>query len=283
MTIPVHLPPLRLSAHETFWADPWMVSAATQQGAAHYEVGIPLQDAYVVGRQGPVVWLVISDGVSNAPLSHVGSRVAVEAVNSFLDQRLAENQAPSRSLLTAAFERAHEAIASKAGTLRVAANHLAATLCAALITADDLFAACLGDSSANVLTSLMAESKPVPRLTPLCSAPMSAKRNATHIISDPGWRRALSLNAMPIDSVDAVLLTTDGADNFYQATPSNDADLTYILDFLSKGIDAFTPRSLTGATANYFRHHPAINDDDRTLLLAFRPDSRHVPPAHQPR
>lgn len=276
-------PPLRLSAHETFWVDPWMVSAATQQGSLHYDLGIPLQDAYAVGRHGSVLWMVISDGVSSAPLSQLGSRIAVDAVDTYVRDAVTAKQAPSRTLLTSAFAHAHAAIAARAATLRVKTNDLAATLCAVLLTPDDLYAACVGDSSANVLTSLLADGKPVPRLTPLCSAPMAASSNGTYIISDTSWNRALSLNALPIDSVDAVLLTTDGADNFYQAPQANRTDLTYILDLLGKGIDAFTPRSLSGATANYFRHYPAKNDDDRTLLIAFRPEPRHVPPAAKPR
>lgn len=291
-----HFKPQRLMAIESFSAAPWLVSAGIQQGPHHYDNAVPLQDAYDYGARGGNIWLIAADGISEATLSHHGSAAAVRAVRLFLGEALANNRKPSSSLLIDAFGHAHEATRKAARELKVDIRELSTTLCCVLLTPTDVYAASVGDSSIMAWCETQGPGAPVRRLVPLCSA-VRAAPPATDSITEGQWRQLVVVNDKPVDDIIACVITTDGGENIFKMDGRADfmpTHLQWMVDNL-EGLE--NAQSLSGSgvrrggapllfgnlIASFFFNIPPVNDDDRTILLAFRAPPQHAPPTAQPR
>jgi Protein phosphatase 2C len=262
------LPPL-MSIH-TAWQSPWLLAAVAEHGEAHYDEGAPIQDAHRLSAVGPHIIMALSDGVSTQPRAATGARLAIAAAERHLASTLGTGL-PTPDMMRAALGAAHRAIADAAAAAGCATREFAATLAVAVLTGDHVAAAGIGDSSVLAYT----ESGPdrTRRLAPFLSSPQ-ARGKGTYSISERGWETHVASRAEIYPHLKAVLLTSDGANNYFTfdtAAPGYNGFQSENLDGIDDVLSTYGIRRFALYWVGYLMGEPANDLDDRTILLAYRP------------
>lgn len=288
--------PAHLSTIEAFYVAPWLVATASQQGPLHYELGLPLQDAYDYGATAGCLWLVMADGIGQAAHAELGSAAVVRTLRVAIGKALVAGRVPGRALLVEAFADCHVALVHLAKTLGVDLRTLSTTLTCALLTPSDVFTASIGDSSIMGLFESRASGGTSSHLVPLCSAARSSPP-ATDSIADADWRTLVVVNDLPAEGLKAIVLTSDGAEKLFRDERGDVYDASN-LNWILASLDGLAQApSLAGTgvrrggapllfgnlLGSVLYNQAAVNEDDRTILLALRPADVHVPPPAQPR
>lgn len=274
-----------LATVHSAWYPPWLVSLLSQRGRAHYRQGMPTQDAYATGGNDNAFWMVVADGIGSNPLSHYGSRVACQAVAEYCNEATVAGTPPTTDTLRAAFAAAHAAITDRARADNRPLDHYGTTLSAVLIAGDTIVAASVGDSGIVAYTTHDKDGKPTPAITPFCSAPQPPRRNGTYAITNPDWGRAITVRSSTSPHIKALVITTDGGNTFFQtngAMPESPFNPRFLVAF-PHYLKDFTARAFILYFFEYIAKNDADTDDDRTILVAYRPDQDLAPPAAQSR
>lgn len=262
-------PPLSVLL-QTVVAAPWVVTLFCQKGEAHIATGKPCQDAYAIAQAGDALLLCVADGVGSCPSSHEGAQLAVAAVVRHLSGQLAL-PSPAVSMvdaIAAARARIHE-VADTAG---VSPFNYACTLTAAVITPEAIYGANLGDSSILILSDRDDPNDPL-AISPLCSSAVNLN-NEVDTLVHADWQDFVSTHTTPAELVRAIILATDGASAFF-TIPSTGDEPTETFDnlFIKSLPEVFRttpPHKLSSYFAQYLLMNGAVDDDDRTLILAYR-------------
>lgn len=266
--------PPPLMAINTAWQPPWLLAAVAEHGKDHYDDGAPVQDAHRMALIGPHVVLALADGVSSQPHSAIGARLAVEAVESYLAEHLGTSN-PTQATVRGAMAAAHNAIGQRAGRQGHKTHEYAATLSIAVLTGDHVAAAGVGDSSILAYTESGVDK--ARRLTPFLSNPQSGGRGI-YSISEPSWEQRVATRAEIYPHLKGLLLTSDGANNLFTFDTREPGyqgfDCTH-LNAMDETMRSFGTRCFAYYWASYIYGNPANDNDDRTILLAYRPE---VPP-----
>lgn len=276
---PGMMPMLRF---ESGWCAPWMLTALTQQGLNHYNQGVPNMDACKVGSVGRVAWLTVADGVGSKPMSYKGSNLAVDAVYAHFRTALANGDSPSPKMLQDAFTHAHAELDKATRQLKIPITDYATTLATAIIADDVVYTASIGDSSIVALSAPFAEG--AGELIPLCSAPQPKQKGATLSIVNPNWLTFTAFNETKAGNIKAVLLASDGGEDFFASTPPS-GETAFEAQFLNAfdhALKVLTPRAFSNFFSEYIARNEANNNDDRTILIAYRVPAELAPPAPVP-
>jgi hypothetical protein len=283
MTEPLRYDPQPIAKVETAWHAPWMLIGCSQQGPAHYHHGALNADSYKLGRRRARAWLIVADGVGSMPLAYHGSRLATAAA----EQHFAMTAPDPLTLNTVrdAFAAAHDAIVLAAKEERREPAEFATTLVAAVLEGDMLVGGAIGDSGIATY-SLHGDDGEEAILHGFCSATQSEEPNKTYVITDPRWEQNATFNETVTASLKAVVLATDGADNFYLRQRPRQREPVFMPDIIHEfdaGIAALSARNFFTFFANFLQQHEPDNFDDRTLLVAYRVPEAHSPPPPKPR
>ena len=276
------LPPL--ARLETNWSPPWLIARVAQHGPMHYMSGEPMDDCHVVGGTSGCVWIAAADGVGSMVNSRHGARAACLAVDAFLGAKLAAGVAPSRELLALAFQQAHIAIQNLARSKAHPPRSYSTTLALALLTDQTIIAAVVGDSGIAVATEHEDENgNPSYSLTPFCSAPQAG--NGTYTIADPNWVSYIATSQSTSPHITTVVVATDGANNYFLA-PQGFAGHAFKPDWptaIQAHLRELRPLTFVNTFASFIQRQPPENQDDRTLVVAYRPPEDLAPPTQKPR
>jgi hypothetical protein len=256
-----------------------MLIGCSQQGPAHYHQGALNADSYKLGRQRARAWLILADGVGSRPLAYHGSRLATAMVEHHL--AATARDALSMNVLRDAFAAAHTAINEAAAMAGHTAGDYATTLTAAVIEGDTLIGGTIGDSGIAAY-SVHGDSGEEGILFPFCSATQSEEAHKTYVITDPSWEKHTTFNETGTPHIKAVVLATDGADNFYLDQPPGQPQPVFkpeILNAFDAGLAALSTRNFFAFFSNFLQHYEPDNHDDRTLLVAYRVPEEFTPPA----
>lgn len=275
-----------LARLETNWVPPWLIARVAQHGPMHFRRGEPMDDHHIIGSAAGAFWMVAADGVGSKRMSRFGSEATCRAVDAFLGDRLLGGAVPSRQLLSDAFKAAHEAIQARARQDRADPLDYCTTLCAVLVRGNDIVAASVGDSSLAIGTRKgkgEGEGQAGISLAALCSGPQPSR--ATYTIADPNWAAYLATSESRSPHVDLIIAATDGANGFFLDHAAADQNIfrTAWVDHLDERLATLGPLTFVNLFAAFILNQPSENDDDRTLLIAFRPPPNIAPPAAKPR
>ncbi|MGD9803432.1 MAG: protein phosphatase 2C domain-containing protein [Hyphomicrobiaceae bacterium] len=247
----------------------WLISSVSQQGKRHHQRSLPTDDALLVAAAGDHLLLGVADGVSSCPLSRIGSEHALAAIYAHVDQALLKSGGePSPDILAHAMANAHYALQSLADQTGAPIDDYSTTVATVLIGPTTIYAANIGDSSLAYLTKPRSAANPdTAVLLPLCSAPQ--QDDGVTPITFPNWNKFLALARHPVDGVDAVLLATDGAEDFlFNGRHATGQVLSpaAVSAYLSNCND-LSPRLLPLFLADYIQKLDN-GTDDRSLIIA---------------
>lgn len=269
---------------QTLWHPPWYIYLAAQQGPNHFARAELMQDSHIVGAVGDVTWMVVADGVGNASRSHDSSRLACHALNAFFGEQLSEGRSPSLDLIREGMAAAHNAVMALAHAAGLDAVEFETTLIAALLQRDSLMAGSLGDSSIAISTRQDGGgTKPKPIFTPFCTGqPRVEEGNFTRTLVDADWAEHVAFNAFTDPLLDGVWLATDGGRFFVE--PIYDDCSEHIFDdlwpnLIEEKLEDLTPLKMALLFAQFMDEIPAERNDDRTIIVAYRPAEDHAPPS----
>lgn len=282
MSEPLRYDPQPIAKVETSWHPPWMLIGCSQQGPSHYHRGQKNADSYKVGRLGSRAWLIIADGVGSEALSYRGSRLATAVVEQHLARTV--SRALSAELLKDAFGAAHDAINAATKDANLDPARYATTLAAVVLDGPLIVGGAIGDTGI-ALYSLHGENNEEGLLTAFCSATQSEEPHRTFVITNPRWDEAASFNETISAHVKAIVLATDGADNFYLDQPPEQCEPTWkpeVLNAFDKGVEVLSTRNFFTFFSNFLQQYEPDNHDDRTLLVAYRVPQEHAPPPPRP-
>ncbi len=245
-------------------ASEWRVVSASVQGTAHARLGAPCQDAHA-WRILPddTLLLAVADGAGSAARSLEGAQMAVQAALDALAGGLAAPEPrPPEALLRDAFARARESVAAFAAGADTPLAQFATTLSAAVVTADGVTVASLGDGAlvADVGGDLRLASAPPQK---------GEYANETHFLTQDD---ALDcVQAARVDGfVRAVAATTDGLLRLALRLPDYAPHAPFF-----QPLFAFAAQALENAYAELAaflasERVAARTDDDKTLVIAVR-------------
>lgn len=266
---------------ETAWVSPWLVSTLTQHGRHHYEQSQPSGDWHCVGHTLGCLWMIAADGISSAPLSHVGSRIACETANAYLGNALLKGTAPSRKLLRDAMASAHAALSTRAIADRNPLHDYATTFAAALLSGTSLYSASLGDSA--VLAGFTHQDYNGTLQSKL--APITSSYNHPKSVSslhEHQWQSFTAFSESENTDLSLVIVATDGMTDFpVKRLGIRDRFNTDWPAFMQDRLAQLTPRLYINAFLAYLETKDQENDD-RTLIFAYRPPGSLAPSFTQP-
>jgi Protein phosphatase 2C len=256
---------------QTHVSTPWVVTLFSQKGEAHIVRGDPCQDACGIAQVGEALILALADGVGSCPRSHEGAQAAIHTILHSLCAQIAAGPVTTGSLIDA-IEAARTTLHQLAGTARTSPFDFACTVAVAVITPEAAFGANLGDSSILMLSDRDDPDDPL-AISPLCSSPVNLN-NEVDTLLHADWRDAVASHVTPAQYVRALILATDGANAFFSdpAAAGDSAD-TFDNLFIKALPEVFRtnpPHKLSSYFAHYLLTNGAIDDDDRTLILAYR-------------
>ncbi len=277
---------LQLSRVETCWISPWLLSVSARLGRRHWHDGKPYQDAAHIGNHGDTFWMVVADGVGQAPLSHLGSHHAIAAVHGTLGTAIRSGRLPSKELVAEAYAAAHRTLADEAARHGKPIDDFATTLVTAIVRGSSIYAAGIGDSSAVLYAAHEGpDGKDLRHIVPFCTTPRPGPPGATYSITDDDHRRFTRIVETHSPAVLALVLATDGANPFFLRDTGVDEhqfDTTY-LDNIEPWL-----RHPTSNLRLYGNFYGALlqredADDDATVIVAYRlPDDLIPPNAAEP-
>ena len=242
----------------------WRVVGASVAGARHLVSGAACDDSHAYVRTDELLIVAVADGAGSAPAAATGSAVAVTAAAASLAGQLGAWPAlgldEARHAMCGAMVSARTALESRAQRQEIALGDLATTLLLALITADELVVAAIGDGAVvgrDTGGGLHAVA-PVER---------GEYVNETTFVTSDGWLDALRLVSMP--APDAVALCTDGIELLAIETASGRPHRPFfdpLFDYVS-GPNANQAELAEFLASDRVRSR---TDDDCTLVIAVR-------------
>ncbi|MBI5652228.1 MAG: protein phosphatase 2C domain-containing protein [Chloroflexi bacterium] len=185
----------------------WRVVGAAVPGTAHRARNLGCQDAfaYRVLPQGALV-IAVADGAGSAERAADGARGAVEQARAFLETTLTDHapadDAAWRALMRDAFRAARDALTQLGATAQLPVRAFATTLTCAILVADRLIVAQLGDGAVIAQTARGAYV--------LAATPQRGEyANEAYLLSMPGAldQIVVTLSDQPLD---ALAVMTDG-------------------------------------------------------------------------
>lgn len=267
---------------ETAWRPPWLICRMAQQGHRHYRLGAPSDDNHIVGGAGDATWLALGDGIGSEPRSRFGSAAACFAVDQHLGRRLAAGEEPSQAMLVDAMDAAHVAIVKLAKRERRPPGEYGSTLCAAVLKGDRILTATLGDSSIAISSRHDTyDGQPADFvMTPFCTSSQAPAAGSTFSIHDPHWKDCIATNETANPAVTGLFLASDGGHNFFldEIHAGHEFDPAYPQELIAQ-LEAKGPLQLALTFGIFLRDVRAENDDDRTLLMAYRAPENLFPSA----
>lgn len=266
---------------QTTWRPPWLIAQSALHGERHYRAGEVTEDSHLVGGCKSVTWLIVADGVGSADYASEGSRLVCNAVERYLGEAITGGRACSRALLEDAYAHANAAVTTHARQLRLHPDDLACTLAVALLDGDAIYGASIGDSvvaTVSMVTGFNASKRRV--FTPFCTA-AQLPGTATHAITGPGWRKYIATNETRHPSVKIVFVASDGGQDFFLRPFGRDEHLwdPEWLDYFESVYAVVGPRLVGNALAQFIEQDKPEHKDDRTLIIAYRPERDVAPPA----
>jgi uncharacterized protein YegL len=170
------------------------IIGASVIGPLHIMKGIPCQDAHGHDAlpSGHLTF-AIADGLGSAPMSEIGSRIAVEAAVDSIKNKTSEEMktAPLSSLARDSILAGRKALEDKAVALQCSLRDLACTLISAVIYGDNLAVAHIGDGAVIVkkrgqliVASEPGESEYANEVTPLTSTKWEESLRISPVYSD---------------------------------------------------------------------------------------------------
>lgn len=179
----------------------WNVVSAFTAGSLHQRRNQPCQD-FAAHRllADDTLLLVCADGAGSAEFSADGAQLAVETVLDELASLLPQ-QAPAAAL-TAAFEKALEALTALAQSRSTPLNAFATTLTAVIITSSEITAAQLGDGCV-ILQDAQDQ------FSTLMLPIRGEYANETYFLTMPGALSHIQTASQP-GPLQSVVLMTDG-------------------------------------------------------------------------
>ena len=277
---PPRYDPQPIQKFQSLWHPPWYVYLAAQQGPNHFAQGQLMQDSHIVGAVGDVTWMVVADGVGNASRSDEASRLACHVLNTFFGARLTEGRSPTLDLIREGMAAAHEAILAFAREAGLDPVEFETTLIAALLQGDTVMAASLGDSSIAISTKQNDDGNGETMLfTPFCTGqPREEEGNFTRTLVDADWAQHVAFNELSDPSLNGVWLATDGGRFFVEPIYEDCSEHTFDHlwpNLIEKNLEDLTPLKM----AVFMDEIPAERNDDRTIIVAYRPAEDHAPPS----
>lgn len=271
-----------LAEIKTFWHAPWLVSSLYQIGAAHYRAGRPPDDALHMATAGDCLIFGVADGVSQSLHSDEGAQSALAVAFRHIKGHMLPG-APTIPLLVDAFSAAAQALRDLATERNINVLHFATTLSIAVVAPDIIVAASVGDSSIVIATPDLNEDGTMTiSLAPFASGKQRRESNRPYTLSHDDWKQALATNEKHPDLVTAIILATDGADPFYIKGASQgqretlNPELVAAFPTLLK--THFPPRKFFQVIGEHMYADEASDDDDRSLIIAFKPAPDLAPP-----
>lgn len=273
-----------LSRTECGWVAPWLISRLCQTGYRHYALQQETQDAHAVGTYGATFWMIVADGVGSCPLSHYGSRTAVAAAHAYLGAAVTSGRALSEALVVDAVAAARDAVVALSQRTNATLVDYSSTLALAVINGNTIVAGSLGDSSIVACAHHDdGTGTKRPAFEPFCTAPQVLTSNTTAALTRPDWKDCLVTRESQSPHINALIVATDGAVPFFvdvddAAQPFDTRSIQNAEPFLRQ----LTPRKFSNFMAEHLANVEEDNQDDRTLLLAWRPPRSLAPPTAQP-
>ena len=251
----------------------WVISTLYQQGLGHQSLKKPSEDAVLVQPVGDHLLLAVADGVSTVPFGRQGAHLAVHALHTHIRDQLDKPAPfPHKDILAHAMGNAHLTLQAEANRDHHDIMEYSCTLACVLIGPTAILAANIGDSSIAQLTTVKSSRTPgQPVLVPMCSSEQPDDR--VHPITRPTWKDHLQHTTHHREGIDALLLLSDGADNFLldgNTPPLSPFTTDTILGYLD-AFGEYTPRQLPIWLASYILDRESQNADDRTLIIATPP------------
>lgn len=260
-----------LIATQTYWADPWLITTATQRGTRKADDGMDSEDAVLVARCGRGAILAIADGIGSteASLARMGAHRAVVTAATYA-QHLYPIEGATENMLMSCLAAAHIDLTTLARQLNKKSSVLSTTLLLAFLIDDRIVAARIGDGSLFTWDTK--------RLTPFCSADLPP--DGTTPITLPDWRRWATTMTSERDFIQGFAMCTDGAHKFFfEAQGGYPKPSPYALEWFSKTLD--TDGYLAAPNVIYrmlsSKAH-LTTGDDRTFIMALKPQSPNANP-----
>lgn len=246
----------------------WRVIGASVQGVSHIKSGQPCQDAHAwsVLPNGTLI-AAVADGAGSAALAEVGATLAVQTVVDFLRRECIENEVPVneaawQTLLFEALKAARQRLEDEAQTRACALRDLAATLIAAVVTAELAATAHVGDGAAvlHTRTELL-----------LLAAPQASEYvNETTFLVSADYLNVAQFSCWQ-GRARQLALFTDGLQRLALQMPLQKPHAPFFTPLFQFVANAGAEAD---AQLEAFLRSPRIAeraDDDLTLLLAARP------------
>jgi hypothetical protein len=245
----------------------WRLAGASVIGTSHLADGKVCQDAH--GFQmlpGAGFVAAVSDGAGSAPLSDVGSRLAVETAVGNVTRALA-GPAPVAeegwsALLRTAFGAAADALAAAAAEREVPAAQLSATLLVVVVHPARSLVGAVGDCVAVVRDGTWLLPVPPSR---------GEYANETTFLTSPAWTQSLRIEFLA-GPPDRVALFSDGLLRL-ALNLAGPAPHPPFFDSLFAFLMACADLPETAAALHRFLQSDRVNartDDDKTLVGAWR-------------
>ena len=254
---------------------PWRVIGASVQGTSHVESGAPCQDAHLYRiLDGGELLIVVADGAGSAARAETGAFTAVTelaaALASALAQPLPNDESGWRQVVAGAFRAAREALEQLAEAEQIPLRALATTLTCALAAGDWLVAGQIGDGA------VVAEDASGDLF--LAVQPQRGEyANEAYFLTMPDALDYLAIRA-EARPVRALAVTTDGLLRLALKLPGYEPHAPFFQPLLAFAAEADDEEQAAEQLAAFLQSERvcARTDDDKTLVLAVRPEAGRV-------
>jgi hypothetical protein len=251
----------------------WRVVGAAVQGTAHEKTGLPCQDAlaYWVTPEGAVL-IFVADGAGTAEKSGKGAQTAVhtalEALVVGLSQASPQDISGWRALIEASFIQALQALEALAEAEALPLRSFATTLACCVANRDWLVAGQIGDGAVIACT---AEEELFLAVLPQ----RGEYANETYFLTLPDALQRLDVQVYS-HPVTALAVMSDGLTRLALQLPEYNPHPQFFAPLLSFASQAENLDRAEEQLAAFLDSDRvcARTDDDKTLVLAVRPDFR---------
>ena len=179
----------------------WSILSGACEGLEHQEQNIPLQDAYITGLNGNLLFFAIADGVGSANFSHLGAKLVVAAVKAHLSSVSEVDDQVVREV----FKVAAQKLQQLSQSINAQLEDLATTLQVLVFNLEDskLYYGRVGDGAALILSGAGYQI-----LSP-------AKTLRGKDMAAPDFLETLYTNEICVTDLRAIVAFTDGLEPFF--------------------------------------------------------------------
>jgi hypothetical protein len=252
---------------------PWRIASASAAGTSHIALGIPCQDAYQtsVERLGTaeVLLLACADGAGSAPRSDEGARWACDEAILALKDLIAHRgpDAIDGNAMLDVVVRARERVIRNAADSGAPPRDFASTLLVIAVTPREAVAAQVGDGAVvigecgNLRLAISVEQELL---------------NVTDFLVDSDARTKVRRWSAPAAGIDSIAVSTDGLMPVLIDHRKNQPHPP-MFGMLFGALRETADETEVGERLSSFLRSEQVcqrTDDDKTLVLAFRKDTR---------